>query len=420
LLCFALVDPGWSDIPLYQRYAEAALSGKVPYVDFGVEYPPLAPLLFVVAGVLSNDVGGFAVCFKLLMCLFDVGCLLLLASLARNICKYGSRKILVVEVAYIVLTTLSFQVLYDRFDIVVAFLVLLALHQALVLKRLKTTYTVIWLAAFLKIFPVLLMPLFLVFHMKTVGNTKKVLAEFAASAAVLLGLVFLSAISFGNWWTKVFAYHKQRGIQIESIYSSIAYLGRLFGVPLGVSHDFGAYNVRSSFTPLMSQVAAVLVVTGIVFVWATSVRASIGRPKRESDGVDLIISVAALLSVFILLNKVLSPQFLIWLHPFLALLLVRSGRWPAIGVLWFWVSVATATLFPYDYAALVALKPRAEVLLLARNVALAAVTVFLIREQGINCSWPGLRARIASARSSRRGHRRGNSPATRGASAEDG
>src|SRR5262249_26473171 len=39
------------DTPVYQRYGDAMTGGKVPYLDFSVEYPPAALPVFVLPAI---------------------------------------------------------------------------------------------------------------------------------------------------------------------------------------------------------------------------------------------------------------------------------------------------------------------------------------------------------------------------------
>ena len=48
------------DTPIYQRYGDAMTDGKVPYRDFGLEYPPAALPVFVIPSLLRSQNGNLA------------------------------------------------------------------------------------------------------------------------------------------------------------------------------------------------------------------------------------------------------------------------------------------------------------------------------------------------------------------------
>src|SRR4051795_7617287 len=58
------------DTPVYQNYGDAMVDGKVPYRDFGLEYPPAALPVFVVPSLLRSpkgDLDAYQDRFELLM-----------------------------------------------------------------------------------------------------------------------------------------------------------------------------------------------------------------------------------------------------------------------------------------------------------------------------------------------------------------
>jgi hypothetical protein len=115
-----------------------------------------------------------------------------------------------------------------------------------------------------------------------------------------------------------FGYHAARGLEIESLYGGIVLLaGSLTGRAVPWVFDHNAYHVapewgsRLATLALPIQAAAVLLVTGQFW------RSGMTEGMRYS---------AAALVAFIVTGKVLSPQYLIWPLPFLAILEGRNGR----------------------------------------------------------------------------------------------
>src|SRR2546421_11232729 len=46
-----------NDMGVYRGYADAIRAGQYPYLDFALEYPPLALLVFTAAGTLGTCTG---------------------------------------------------------------------------------------------------------------------------------------------------------------------------------------------------------------------------------------------------------------------------------------------------------------------------------------------------------------------------
>src|SRR5213593_3986789 len=49
-----------ADTPIYQRYGDAIRKGRVPYRDFGLEYPPAALPVFAIPSLLRSRDGDLA------------------------------------------------------------------------------------------------------------------------------------------------------------------------------------------------------------------------------------------------------------------------------------------------------------------------------------------------------------------------
>jgi hypothetical protein len=89
----------------------------------------------------------------------------------------------------------------------------------------------------------------------------------------------------------------------------------------------------------------------------------------------LVVHAAAVLTTFVALGKVLSPQFLIWLVP----VVVLARRWSANAMLAA-ALVLTQLWFPFRYWDLVRdLDLRVAWLVLARDLVLVALLVTLVR-----------------------------------------
>src|SRR5262249_6285705 len=81
------------------------------------------------------------------------------------------------------------------------------------------------------------------------------------------------------------------------------------------------------------------------------------------------------LLVFIVTNKVFSPQYVVWLLPF-APLLPRRHTAVAGAII-----ALTIVIFPYDYGSLLAFQPAPVILLNLRNSMVVAWLVALITPQ---------------------------------------
>jgi membrane-associated phospholipid phosphatase len=93
----------------------------------------------------------------------------------------------------------------------------------------------------------------------------------------------------------------------------------------------------------------------------------------EIDGITLVYSCVVVLLTFISTNKVFSPQYLIWLLPFVPLLRVRHAILLSI------ICGLTNLNFYSIYDSLVALQPVAVLMLNLRNMLIIALLLWLLQ-----------------------------------------
>ena len=197
----------------------------------------------------------------------------------------------------------------------------------------------------------------------------------ATKARGLASLALTVALGGLGWWYLAgdrlgwsFRYHGERGLEIGSLASS-AYLvaHHLAGVLVFSHFDHGSMNLSgpgardaASLSPILQGALLVLVA---------------GRARRMAPGDEMRFAAAALLA-FVLPGKVLSPQYLIWLVPFVCVLGGASGS--AARRVFLAAGVLTTALYPHLLHALSHFRPAPVALLAARNLGLAWLFAILI------------------------------------------
>jgi len=154
------------DTPVYERYGEAILDGQVPYRDFDLEYPPAALPAFVLPALAQeNDYGSV---FEVLMwaCAVAavVGLGLALAAVEAGVAR------LYAAICFLALAPLAVgTVVLSRYDLWPAALTIAAL-AAFVRRRERVGFGVLGLAVAAKIYPLVLLPVALVWMAKRRGT----------------------------------------------------------------------------------------------------------------------------------------------------------------------------------------------------------------------------------------------------------
>lgn len=370
---FAIVFPNlWygqydvSDISIYQEHAIAIAEGGLPYLDFDLEYPPLAPALFALPGHVG-DYAGYVHWFGVLMYAFTVATVVVVVLTAAGLWLGGPRTWIVAVTAPTAVAAIG-TIVENRFDMAVA-LCLAATVLFLCRGRSLPAAFALGLGFALKLTPLVLLPLVLILA----GRPRRMLAA-TATFAVAAVLPFIPyAVAAPGGILHVFTYHLDRPLQIESLLSTPFLLGHaLDRVQVAIVTSFGSQGIEATGAGPVAVAG-----TALMLVSLAAVTGLIWRLRSVlAQQPDLIPTAAlALILAGMAFGKVLSPQFLIWLVPLVPLVLARD---PWLGGLGFLTLLLTQIGFPGMYWGLVYLETPAILWLAARNVVLLATFVLAV------------------------------------------
>jgi uncharacterized membrane protein len=351
------------DWPTYEKYGTLILDhGQVPYRDFAVEYPPGALPVFVAPAPFADYAGAFA----WLMAICGSALVLVVAAIRRDAAWF-------VALAPVLVGSL----ILSRFDLWPALLLAGAL-AALLAGRDRLGWALLGGAVAAKLWPLVVVPLALVWAYRR-GRLGA-----AAYGALVVALAFVPflVLSPGGTWDSLSG-QASRPLQVESLAASFF---TTFGHPaLVTSH--GSQNLTGH--GLTAGVTSVLEFAALLALWI-----SFAVGPATSD--RLLRYAAAAVCAFVVFDKVLSPQYLLWLVPLVPL--VRGRRGLAATALLALACVLTQVWFPiryWDYADRFELAP----VVLARNLTLVALLLVLALPLRSEHEW----FRVSRSRSSTRG-----------------
>ena len=353
------------DTPTYQRFGDAVVDGQVPYRDFDIEYPPGALPVFILPSLAAED--DYRTVFEVLMLLCGLGAVVLVA---RTLDAAGAdrRRLLagcaLAGLAPLVLGT----VILTRFDLWPALLSVGAL-AALAGGRERLGLGVLGLAVSAKIYPAVLLPIALLYVARRRGG-REALVGLGIFAAVLAAVLVPFAVLSWDGLLHAFTEQARRPLQIESLGSSVLLaVADLGGYEPTIVSSFGSQNLSGQLPDTLAGLQTAVQIVAVIAVWILFAISPRGTPH-------LLAASAAAVAAFAAFGKVLSPQFLIWLIPLVALVLGRLG-----AVAWGLFALALAlthAYFPKRYFdGLLTLDSGPVWLLVARNVALVALVVLL-------------------------------------------
>jgi hypothetical protein len=316
-----------SDVQIYQRYGNAMVRRhEVPYRDFRIEYPPAALPTFLIPALT----GGFRDVFQALMALCHL--VIVLAVLRLRGRAAAAFAALVPLLLGSVTTT--------RYDLWPTALAVAALWLFL---RDRLTLSAIVLATGFaaKLWPAVLLPLFCIWLLRRDGP--RAAARWLGVAVVTAAAWFVPFLVLGlHGVAHSFYLQLARPLQIESLGAAVLVgLHDLDGMSVGVVSSFGSQNVVGSTAHAISvatSVVEVVVVLGLFVLFA----------RREHTADTLLVACAATVTALLAFGKVFSPQYLLWLAPFVPL----TGRRLA-GAVYAAALILTQLYFPrryWDYA----------------------------------------------------------------------
>ena len=378
LLVFNLVNnilPTAGDIEIYYTYASFMLNGLTPYHDFRVEYPPLALVFFLLPAWVSTwfgtpTLGRFAIVFHTECFMLAVGTLVLVSATWRLLWPQSRLTVWTWRLGCYTIGALIISLyLLQRFDIAAAALTALALWL-FYREKPGLTGVVIGVGTLAKLYPALLLPLLVIYCWQTRHKWAAIIrlaVGFGATClAVMLPIALL--VTPGSLYGFL-EYHAERGIQTESVFASFILVGRALGLTTAsISDDHGSLNLTSDWAKPLASFSTLLTLVGIVVIyWLLWRRLGSAQAKIKIEP-DWIMQAAAILILwFVLANKVLSPQYLIWLLPFLPF-------WRGAKVWLYLVALALSFIaFPFLIVGITHLEPLPYLVLAVRNTLLIII-----------------------------------------------
>lgn len=363
-----------ADVAHYFDVASRMLAGDVPYDEVYFEYPPGALGVVLLPRLIADDVGGYARAFAAWAALAELvtllGVLGLVDALLGRRCHRARRT---AALAFLALTACLGLTPLLRLDAFVAASLVWGLRLALGRRHAALGDALLAAGAVLKLAPLLVVPAVLLVAWRRDGPAAALrhAARFALASALLIAPF---ALVVGADLGSFLAFHAERGLQVESgLGSLLVLLHALAPFGLQSAHDHGAVHLVHPIADALATATPWLAASGVAAVLLLHARRSARpddplAPRRQGVEGALLSLLAALL-----LGKVLSPQFLVWLLPLIAALVpTRRG-----GERVFWLALAASALtwlgYPVLEQPLANLHGAAALVVVARNAILLAL-----------------------------------------------
>jgi uncharacterized membrane protein len=357
------LDKQWDTVE-YAKYAHSILDrGLMPYRDFSVEYPPLALPVFVFPSwIAGSHFSGYMEVFGLLMAIcgvVSVGCsaLILLAQ------RVGTPR-LVAGVALVALSPLLLGALllsrYDLFPTVLSITAVAAIYFGWE----RTGFVLLALGAAAKAYPAVIVPIAAVYVWRNHGGRKALICLAIFVGVLLVCFLPFTIIAPHGIWAAIHG-QASRPPQIESLGAAVFLAAhQLIGTHLTYYFTHSSDNLDGHPALQFASVMSVLQIVALLAVWFVYARGPATRDR-------LLMAAAAAVCAFIVFDRVLSPQYLIWLAP---LVVVVPGRRAAAAMAMLACAMCmTQIWYPLHFTALKHFQPLESWAVIARDLVLLAL-----------------------------------------------
>jgi uncharacterized membrane protein len=377
-------DERVSDLFVYRQAAAPMLDGGLPYRDVFFEYPPLAAPVIALPGLGGTGEDGYRLAFAALALALAATVVVLCGALARHTGGDPRRAVLAAAAAPL----LCGAMIRTHFDLAPVALLLGAL-ALLCAGRSRLGLAVLGLGAMTKGFPLAAAPVALAWVGAREGRRRALSGAAALAVALAAPAAVALAISPDGAIDAV-RYHLERPVQVESVPAQV--LRGLDGLGLGEVRSVHSHRSDGLEHPASGAVTGALTAMMVAAIGLAALSA--GRPGPGPLGERrLVLASLGAVAAFAAFGKVLSPQFMIWLVPLMALAFAWRAHLLALACAG--AIALTLVEFPSRYFDLVAARPFPVAVVVARDLLLLAVLVLAARhEQLLDRGGPPPRPRL--------------------------
>lgn len=378
-----------TDIPLYESAGTAAREGLSAYCDYWFPYPPLSLPLIDLPALLSRSEAGYRNVFRAEMLIFDAVCFAGLWFFLRDRTTANPRRRGIALCLYAVLGLTVGHLLLDRLDIVMTGIFIWSLYFYTSTRSWArhVAYGLLLAGALIKLLPLFLIPIFMVFEaFRDEGrwpDVRRALWPVLWIAAPFTAVVLLYNGFICEKLIHELSQHGARGIQIESNWALPLIFSRIQGNwDIRVDYVHGAFHIVDTGVPraylFLSKYAGFASLLAFYGLLARRFRRSLADTGRLSPA-DIVFLFYSPILLLIVSQRVLSPQYLIWLIPVACLQVALAGRQGLAIAGTAAVYGLTFIVFDIGFFPILDFDPRYSAALVLRNALLVVWTADLIR-----------------------------------------
>lgn len=372
------------DLPLYRQWAQDAVQGTWPIIDFPWVYPAGALIPIVASIALGPYL--YQLVWLLMMAAANW---LALAAIAGA--RLQRRSAYPAAWYWLLSVFLLAPVSMLRLEGVAAPLAIAGLVW--VSRRPVVAGALIALATWIKVWPAAIAA-----AVVAVCRSRWWVALGGLGASALIMVAVVAAGGASNLFSFL-TIQGQRAPQLEAPVATPwvwATIWEMPGARIRQNYELATREVIGHGAMAAGEIVGWLMIVAFVAIALLLIRARMtwvrGAARMDiAEGQLVVLGAFALTAALIVFNKVGSPQYMLWLAPIVTVgLLVDPQRWRTPAIWMAVTSFLTTLVFPIFYMPLVRADPFAASLLLARNALLVVLFVW-----SVQALWRVARARRA-------------------------
>ncbi len=322
VLCIVLQsDHGvQDDVINFYTCAEMIKDGLMPYRDFVFEFPPFSLIFFLIPSIFTSDLGTYVFLYSLEVVVMAIVTLAFLLKIAD---RMKLNKYLVTTIFMTFVIMYLYQAI-RKFDMSMLMIVTISLYLYLD-QKYTLSYGVMMFGALTKMYPGLLIIIMLivdVLRYKNVNRALKgmgacmVLAIVSVIPLLLMSVPLTDILSFIN-------FHADRGFHIESVVGIVIQaMGALGLTTFQLVGAHFTYDVVGPISVALLPYWGIVTTTSLTVTFVLiALHARKSRTENEQNiARNIQIYFMAIVTVFLLVNKVFSTQYVMWLYALFAVL----------------------------------------------------------------------------------------------------
>ena len=375
---------------LFYHYGHVFWFGNPAFHTLPAEYPPLALVLFSLSVLppLQNAIEAVNV-FTVWMALLAVVSYVLYRRFE------GDRRARLSALAVLIAAGAVLLISYDLAPALATLGALWAVER----KRFNLAYALLAIGILLKLYPAFLLPVVVIEQWlsltaglpgeeRRASLARRVLPDILRGLGISLAIVVIvfagSFLRNASGTLSAFQFASSRPLQFESIPAALLWISHFFGVPVQIAYGFGAFNWVSPDDGPFKLLSLVVLVAGCLWVYWRQLSGRLGFGQ----------AFLACLCVVVATNKVLSPQYFIWLIPIVVAM-------DAFDTLWLVICGLTLLEYPLilplrHHLSLGTYYSVVELILIVRNSLLLLATLrAILRPAVVSAHWTTREAHAA-------------------------